>query len=193
MKRLLSHVYLMVALFSVCILPASAADTYTFDTNHTSVLWHISHFGFSYPSGKWLANGTLIADEAKPQDSKVNITIDVAAIDTGITKLDEHLKSSQFFDVEKFPTATFVSDKVTLTGKNTAKVHGMLTVHGVSKPVILDVTLNKLGVSPITNKKTAGFTAITNIKRSDFGMTTYLPGLGDDVKIDIQAEAAKSA
>lgn len=169
-----------------------AAETYTFDPGHSYVLWHINHFGFSNPSGKWFANGTLILDETKPENSQVKVTIDVAKMDTGIPKLDEHLKSKDFFDVEQYPTATFVSNKVKMTGKDSAKVFGILTLHGVSKPVVLDVKLNKLGMSPISNKTTAGFTATTKLKRSDFGIKAYLPGLGDEVNIDIETEAAKS-
>jgi len=169
-----------------------AAETYTIDPNHSYVLWHISHFDFSHPSGKWMVTkGTLILDKEKLQDSKVNVTINVADMITGIPELDKHLKGPLFFDVTQFPIATFVSDKVTQTGKETAKVHGLLTIHGVTKPITLDVKLNKIGVSPITNKETVGFSANTTLKRSDFGITTLLPGLGDEVKIDIQVEAFK--
>jgi polyisoprenoid-binding protein YceI len=76
-----------------------------------------------------------------------------------------------------------------VTGKDTAKVTGTFTLHGVSKPVTLDVKLNKLDVSPLNNKKTAGFTASTVLKRSDFGVTKYVPGVSDDIRIDIEAEA----
>ncbi len=188
MKYFLMRVFALFTLSFAFIFPASATETYTLDPMHSYVLWHINHFGFSNPSGKWLANGTLTLDEAKPQNSKVNVTIQVGDVITGIPKLDEHLKSKEFFDVDQFPTATFVSSKVMTTGKNSAKVFGTLTVHGVSKPVVLNVKLNNVGVSPISNKKTVGFTANTQIKRSDFGMKTYLPGLGDDVKLDIEAE-----
>ncbi|MES2217808.1 MAG: YceI family protein [Pseudomonadota bacterium] len=170
-------------------MPAQAAPvTYQLDPNHTSVLWHISHFGFSNPSGKWQADGTLILDEQKPQDSKVNVTIKIASVDTGIPKLDEHLKSKAFFDADQFPTATFVSDKVKLTGKDTAQVTGMLTMHGVTKPVTLNVKLNKIGTNPITEKKAAGFSAETTIDRSDFGIETLSPALGNKVKVNIEAE-----
>lgn len=169
-----------------------AADTYKLDPEHTFAQWHISHFGFSHPSGKWYAKGTLMLDEKKPQNSKVDVTIQTADIDTGLPELDKHLKGKLFFDVLKYPQATFVSDKVTVTGKKTAKVQGVLTLHGVSKPVTLDVTLNQLGMSPITNKKTAGFTAMTSLKRSDFGINSYLPGLGDEVKINIEVEATQN-
>ncbi|HSW93500.1 MAG TPA: YceI family protein [Gammaproteobacteria bacterium] len=181
---------LFFILFALIFIQTTAfAETYQLDNQHTYVLWHISHFNFSNPSGKWMADGTLVLDEKKLQDSKVNAVIHIATLTTGIKALDEHLMKPLFFDVQQYPDATFVSDKVNVTGKTTAKVHGILTVHGISKPVTLDVKLNRSGVSPITNKPTLGFTAKTVIKRSDFGMTALLPGLGDDVKIDIEAEA----
>ncbi len=185
---------LILVLFSFFTFSVQAADTYTFDPNHSYVLWHISHFGFSNPSGKWfVADGKLVLDETKPQNSKVNVSIPVASIDTGIPELDKHLKAPLFFDVDKYPTATFVSDKINVTSKDSAKVYGILTLHGVSKPVTLNVKLNKKGINPINNKETLGFTASATLKRSDFGMSTLLPGLGDDVKIEIEAEANKTA
>ncbi len=195
MKSILASTLLLSALAfpataALAEAPASTAETFTLDPTHTFVVWHINHFGFSNPTGKWLANGTLVLDEKHPQDSKIDVTIETASIDTGIAKLDEHLKSKAFFDVEQYPTATFVSNKITLNGKHAAKVEGTLTLHGVSKPVTLDVTLNKIGINPITEKKTAGFSAKGKIKRSDFGMTTLIPGVGDEVKLDIEAEAA---
>ncbi len=189
MKRIFTQLLLIFTFFFYYSIPTLAADTYTLDPNHTYVLWHISHFGYSYPSGKWMAQGTLILDEANPQNSKVNVTIDINNLTTGIKDLDEHLKSPLFFDVKQYPTATFVSDKVVVTGKNTAQVHGTLTLHGVTKPITLNVTFNKAGISPITNKKTVGFSATTDLMRSDYGITTLLPGISDDVKIDIEAEA----
>lgn len=167
----------------------AAEESYTLDPLHSYVLWHIDHFGFSYPSGKWMASGTLLLDQANPQNSKVNATIKVTDITTGVPELDKHLREPLFFDVAKYPTATFISNKVDVTGKDTALVYGTLTLHGVSKPVILNVKLNKLGQNPINNKMGAGFSASSKIKRSDFGITTLLPGLGDDVTLDIEAEA----
>jgi len=181
--------YRIAALSLFLALPAQAADTYTLDPMHTSVDWSISHFGFSYPSGKFArVDGTLTLDEAKPENSKVSATIAIANLVTGIDKLNEHLDSPEFFDIAKFPTATFVSDKVEPGANNTAKVYGTLTVHGVAKPVVLDVALNKIGDN-MMHKKTAGFSANTTVKRSDFGMDKFLPGLGDEVKLHIESEA----
>ncbi len=190
MKNILFNlVTFLITLFSFSTLTHAAPETFTLDNKHTYVLWTIKHLGFSTQAGKWYASGQLVLDKEHPDQSKVNATIKIADIATGLPDLDKHLKGKLFFDSDKFPTATFVSDKVDVLNENTAKVHGMLTVHGVTKPVTLDVTLNKVGISPITNKNTVGFTASTTIKRSDFGIKTLLPELGDDVTIQIGAEA----
>jgi polyisoprenoid-binding protein YceI len=180
---------------SIAFLPLkalAAPQTYTIDPSHSYVLWTVSHFGFSHPSGKWYTEGTLVLDQAKPENSKVNVTIQMASIDTGIPELDKHLKSPSFFDVEKYPTATFTSNRVKVTGKNMAQVTGILTLHGVSKPEVIKMKLNKSGENPINNKETVGFSGTTQIKRSDFGINTLLPGLGDNVKINIEIEATKA-
>jgi polyisoprenoid-binding protein YceI len=184
---------LAVAALSFAV-PAQAAETYTLDPYHTQVAWSVDHFGFSHPSGKFAnITGTLTLDEAQPANSQVNATITIANLVTGIDKLNEHLFSDKFFDAAKFPVATFRSTSIELTGKDTAKVVGDLTVHGITKPVVLDVTLNKIGQN-MMNKKTAGFSATTTVKRSDFGMAAFLPegdkpGLGDEVKLTIDTEA----
>jgi polyisoprenoid-binding protein YceI len=167
------------------------AETYTMDPDHSYVLYQVSHFGFSTQTGKWPANGTLVLDEQKPENSKVNVNISVDKLDTGNPELDKHLKGALFFDVTKYPTATFQSDTVTLTGKDSATVHGILTLHGVSKPITLTVMLNKIGTSLITNKPTVGFNGKTTLKRSDFGVSGLLPGVSDNVSLTIEMEAAK--
>lgn len=167
------------------------ADEYTLDPNHSYVEWKIDHFGYSHPTGKWWAQGTLQLDKNKIDQSQVNVTINTAEIVTGIKKLDEHLKGKDFFDVQKYPNATFVSEKIESENNKPVKLHGTLTVHGVSKPVILDVSVNKMGVNPMTKKDTLGFTAKTKLKRSDFGINSYLPDLGDEVELAIEVEAIK--
>lgn len=169
---------------------AQAADTYTLDPFHTNLYWKANHFGFSNPSGKFATvTGTVTLDEAAPDKSSVNVTVNTGSVVTGIDLFNEHLRADKFFNSEKFPTATFVSSKVEPTGKDTAKVTGDLTLVGITKPVTLDVTLNKIGENPISKLKTAGFTATGVVKRSEFGMTYALPGVSDDVQITIDAEA----
>lgn len=193
MKHTLAKTLMVSALSLSFAFPALAApETYTIDPNHTNVIWFANHFGFSNPSGKFAAvSGTLTLDEANPANSKVSVSIATATLMTGIAKFDEHLKSADFFDVAQYPAANFVSNQVEITGSDTAKVHGTLTLRGVAKPVVLDVKLNKIGEFPMNHKKTAGFSASTILKRSDFGMSYGLPGVADDVKVIIESEANK--
>jgi polyisoprenoid-binding protein YceI len=127
----------------------------------------------------------LRLDPTKPSASKLDVTIPINSVTTTSTKLDSELKGAEWFDADKFPTATFVSNKVTPTGKDAAKVTGILTLHGVSKPETLTVHFIGAGVNPLDKKYTAGFEAIGMIKRSDFGVKTYLPLIGDEVKLTI--------
>lgn len=185
MKKIILPIALALFAFS-----ANAADSYKFDPHHTSVVWTANHFGFSNPSGKFSeVEGDLFLDEKNPAKSKVSVTIKMVNLFTGYENFDNHLKSADFFNVEKYTTATFVSKKVKITGKNTAKITGDLTLAGVTKSITLNTKLNKKAISPITQKKTAGFTATAVIKRSDFGIDYAVPSVGDNVKLLIEAEA----
>lgn len=183
-------------LSGLCLLALSnsyaAAETYTLDPHHSYVQWNVKHFDFSTQTGKWWAEGTLILDKEHPEKSSVEASVKISGMVTGIDELNKHLKSALFFDVEKFPIANFKSDTIEMTGKDAAKVQGMMTIHGTTKPVTLNVTFNKADINPITNKMTAGFTATTTIKRSDFGVSGLLPGVGDEVLLEINAEANKN-
>ena len=169
---------------------AFAADTYKLDAGHTSVTFQYTHFGFSHPTGKFMnAVGSVTLDDATPANSSVEVSFDINGINTGVAALDTHLKSADFFDAAKFPTATFKSTKVVQTSATTADVTGDLTIHGVTKPVTLKVTLNKKDVHPMMKKVDAGFTATGTINRSDFGMGNYVPAVSDQVDLYIEAEA----
>lgn len=164
-------------------------QTYVIDPAHTAVAFHVDHFGFSRPSGKFMGiEGKLVLDQENPAASSVEVTIPVDQVNTGVPKLDDHLKTADFFDVAQFPTATFVSTSVEPTSDATATVTGDLTLHGVTRPVTLEVVLNKIAKNPF-GKDTAGFSATAVIKRSDFGVSAYLPGLGDEVMLEIDSES----
>ncbi|MCS5710096.1 YceI family protein [Candidatus Berkiella aquae] len=184
--KLLINTILLCAGFNTTL----HAQSYTLDPLHSYVAWQISHFDFSNPSGKWFATGTLNYDPNNLAASKVNATLKLADGVTGIPDLDKHLKGKLFFNVEQFPNATFVSDKIEIADKQIKKVHGQLTLHGVTKPITLLVKLNKIGNNPISDKPSIGFSATTQLKRSDFGITTMLPGIGDDVNLSIEIEAS---
>ncbi|MGF6495161.1 polyisoprenoid-binding protein YceI [Luteibacter sp. 621] len=183
--------YLALAGLLAAAGTATAAPvTYKLDPGHTMVLFSWNHFGFSNPSANLgQVDGTLVYDEADPTKATVEATLPLAGLDTFVPKLDEHLKSADFLDAAKFPTVTFKSTKVAAAGKGKLKVTGDLTVHGVTKPVTLDVTLNKVGPHPMMKVQTVGFDATATIKRSDFGVGAYVPNVSDEIKIRITTEA----
>jgi len=164
----------------------AAPVTYNIEPSHTSVTFTWDHGGgLSRMNGKFMnAVGTVVLDEAAPATSKVEVSFAIDGINTGVPALDSHLKTPDFFDAAQFPTATFKSTKVELTGDKTAKVTGDLTLHGVTKPVTLDVTLNKI----TDDKKKAGFNAKGTIKRSDFGISRYIPAVSDEIDLEISSE-----
>lgn len=169
----------------------AAPVTYVLDPNHTSVMWRANHMGYSTVTGKFTSiSGTLVHDDKAPAASKLDVTIDARAIATGLPKFEEHLHSKDFFDVSKHPTATFKSTKVEPTGPNNARVTGDLTLLGVTKPVVLDVTMNKHAMNAMFKKDVIGFSAKGVIKRSDFGITYALPAVPDDIPVEIEAEAS---
>ena len=182
---------LLICLYLVGDIAKAKPEKFILDTRHSNVQWHIDHFGFSNPSGKWMASGILILDKDNPSKSHISVTIPIARLITGIPELDRQLKSDQFFDVSTFPTATFISNQVIPTDDKTAKVKGTLTLHGISKPIMLYVMINKVGENPWSKAMTVGFSAVTEIKRSDFNITSMLPELSDRVMLTIEAEAIR--
>ena len=184
---------ILSALFALLALPAQAApETYEFDSSHTNIVWFASHFGFSKSSGQFVRHdGTVTVDEAAPENSNVDITIYTDSLVTGLDDFDAHLKNEDFFNVEEHPEARFVSKSVEMTGENTAKVTGDFTMLGVTKPLVLDVVMNKKGTNPFNKKEMIGFSAKGTIVRSEYGMTYGLPGVSDEVELIIEAEAVK--
>lgn len=190
MKKILS---LLLAVAFLSSSPAiAAADKFKFDTAHTQVMFSVSHMGFSFSHGRFLKfDGSFTFDEEKPETSTVEMTIDTTGIDMGLKAWDDHLKGADFFNVEKFPSMTFKTTKVEKTGEKTGKVTGDLTLLGVTKPVTLDVTYNGSGIHPYSKSYVAGFSGVGTLKRSDFGMTYGLPGVGDDVTLKIEVEGVR--
>ena len=190
MKKLLA-----VALLSAVAGSAFAAPTeYTIDPNHTQVRFGWNHFGFSNIEGRFEnVTGTFVYDPDNVAGSSVNATIDMTSVDAGVDKLDEHLESKDFFDAGQFGTATYKSTAVSAAGEGKLKVDGELTVHGVTKPVSLDVTINKIGPHGMTKKPSAGFDATASLKRSDFGVGQYVPNVSDEISIEITVEATDSS
>lgn len=188
---------MIVRRFAALLLAASfaspvfaAPQVYQFDKAHTNIIFFINHLGFSNKFGEFRTfDGTLNFDPDDISASSVHVSIPVDSVDTDVPKLDEHLQKAEFFNAAQFPTMDFTSTAVTVVGDNRLKVTGNLTLLGVTKPVTLDVVLNKAGPHPYSKAPAAGFSATATIKRSDFGMTAYAGMLGDEVSIRIETEA----
>ena len=188
LRQTLLATALVAAAFS-----ANAADKYTFDPGHSQINFSWNHFGFSNIWARFdKFDGELMLDTADLTKSSVNVTIPLDSLDTKVAKLDEHLKSGDFFDAAKFPTITFKSSKVEKASEGKLKVSGDLTIHGVTKPAVLDVTVNKIGTHPMAKDEAAGFDASATIKRSDFGVGAYAPNVSDEIKIAITTETHKA-
>ena len=182
---------LIAALGATLSAPALAADSYTVDPRHTFPTYEISHFGWSTQRGRFeKVSGKVTLDRAAKRGT-VEISIDVASVSTGVDKLDEHLRSEDFFNVVKHPTMTFKSKQVNFSGDKPASVDGELTMLGVTKPLTLTITSFHCAPNPFAKKEACGADAVATIKRSEFGMSTLLPGLGDEVKLLINVEALK--
>jgi polyisoprenoid-binding protein YceI len=187
--------YIAAALaFALVNLPLHAT-TYTFEPQHTEGIVRWSHLGFANPTAQFSrVEGSLSFDPADPARASVTATIALANMSSGVPDLDDNFHSVDFFDTDKFPTATFKSTKVVPGGTaDKFVVTGNLTVHGITRPVTLDVTLNKIGLDIRNNLPSIGFDATTTLKRSDFGLGAYVPQVSDDVSIHItvQADEAK--
>lgn len=184
----------LIAMSVLCVGSAVAADAYKFDPVHTQIVFYVNHLGFSNSSGRFhVADGSFQLDEKDWSKASVQTTINVSSLDMGDATWKEHLLGARFFEADKYPTMTFKSTKVEATGENALKIAGDLTLHGVTKPVVLDAKVNKLGQHPMLRRAAAGFTATTKLKRSDFGMTQMLPMIGDDVEIRIEVEGSVPA
>jgi len=165
------------------------AGLYTLDPSHAHAMFYINHMGFSeYVGGFNDISGQLIFRPDALENSKLKVTIKTDSIAVNSAELIHRLKSPDFFDAAQFPDITFVSESLTHVSADQGILTGKLTMHGITQPVALKVTFEGGGKNMMTQAQTMGFVATGNLKRSDFGMTNFLPGLGDDVRLDISAE-----
>ena len=175
--------------------PLALAQTSTWapDKAHSEVDFSVLHMSLSNVRGRFgNIGGTVIWNDADITKSTINVTIDVTSVDTGVPQRDGDLKSPNFFDVSQYPTATFVSTSIAKAGSGLT-INGNLTVHGVTKPVSLDVQGPTGPVPGMDHKPHSGFSATTTVKRTDFGIATKFPAtiVGDEVKLTIDLDLAK--
>lgn len=188
---------LTLALTAVLAVPAVAAD-YQIDTSHSSVNFQIKHLAISKVNGAFLDfTGTFSYDPADPAATRAEAVIQVASVDTGNEKRDEHLRNSDFFDVEKFPTMTFKTTSVKMGSATEGQVTGDLTMHGVTRPVTLELEIHGTATDPWGNER-VGASLSGTVPRKEWGLTYNAPleagglVLGEDVKISLEIEGIKN-
>lgn len=174
-------------------LALAQTSTWVSDRNHSEVDFTITHMSISKVHGRFgNVNATIQYNEADVTKSSVQVTIDITTVDTGVAPRDSDLKSPNYFDVANFPTASFTSTGVAKNG-NKLTVTGNLTLHGVTKPVVLDVEGPSGPAQGMDHKPHVGFSATTTISRTAFGIAAGMPAamVGDEVTLTIEIDAAK--
>lgn len=172
----------------------TALENWKSDKAHSQLGFSVSHLGISDQSGTFKNfDVTIKSEKADFSDAVIELTADVASINTGMEMRDNHLKGADFFDAAKYPTLTFTSTGLKSIGKNKFKMNGNLTMHGVTKPVTLDLLYRGTATNPQSKAPTTGFQVTGSIKRTDFGIATGFPAamLGDEVTIKADGEFAK--
>jgi polyisoprenoid-binding protein YceI len=186
---------LLFPLLSVLFLAApatiKAADTYKIDPVHSSVLFKVKHLGVSYVHGRFNdISGTVVLDKENAGKGSIDAAVKTESVDTHVAARDRNLRSPDFLDVKQFPEMTFKSKEVKKSGDDTFEVTGDFTLHGVTKP--LTVKLTKIGEGKgMEDEYRAGGETQFTIKRSDFGMTYMLPGVGDEITVILSLEGIR--
>jgi polyisoprenoid-binding protein YceI len=179
----------VLAIALVAAAPQVFAQSYNIDPSHTFPSFETDHMGISVWRGKFnKTSGTVTLDKAGKKGT-LDITIDASSVDVGFPKLNEHLQGPDFFNVAKFPTATYKSTSFTFDGDKPVAVQGNLTLLGVTKPVELTINKFKCIIHPMMKREVCGADVSASFKRTDFGMNTYSPPFDPVIKLAIQVEA----
>lgn len=169
----------------------AAAEFYTIEPAHTYPSFEVSHQGISYWRGKFnKVNGKVWLDREK-QTGRVDITIDMASVNFGFAMMDEHARGEDFFDVAKYPTAHYVSDSITFRNGKPVSIDGQLTLHGVTRPVKLDILEFTCNMNPMFKREICGSDSRAEFDRRDFGIGKDVVDNKGKVRLEIQAEAMK--
>lgn len=165
------------------------AGSYELDPDHASVLFAVSHFGFSTFRGRFdTLSGSLDLDIDNPENSSVTVIIETASIHTGVSELDTQLIANDMFAAAENPIIQFTSTSIDRTSDNTATINGILIIAGIAKPVALLARFVGSGTNPLTRKRTVGFYATATLQRSEFNLKKWVPFVGDEVEITIDVE-----
>jgi polyisoprenoid-binding protein YceI len=189
----MSRSLLAIAVAVLLVSPALAQNTWTLDPPHSAAQFAVKHFGISTVRGTFTkVSGTVQYDDVNPAKASVQATIDAASVDTRVEARDKDLRGPNYFDVDKFPTITFQSKKVEVAGQGKLKVTGDLTIHGVTKEVVLDVDGPSAPIKDMHGNMRRGASATTTINRHDFGVNGGAAAIGDDVTITLDVEMTQA-
>ena len=181
-----------ITLAAALAAPAVAApETYVLDSAHSYPRFSYNHFGYSTQVSRFNKTTGKIIYDKEAKTASVDIVIDTTSVDSGFPVFNEHLRSEDFFDTAKYPTATFKSTKVIFEGDKPSAIEGDLTIKGITKPVTLTVTSFHAMPHPMKKKDAIGANAFTTVKRSEFNAGKYAPNVGDEIRIDLGVEAIK--
>jgi polyisoprenoid-binding protein YceI len=170
----------------------AAPETYRFDPVHTQIWFSASHENLSHPLGRLrVKDGWFQFDPNDIASAKVYVEIDLASVDMGDQKWSDTIRSGQFFDASRFPTARYTSKSVTAKDKTSGTIHGDLILHGVTKPIDVDFKFNRVANDPYTFKRKAGFSAQAKLNRNDFDMKRYQDVVGQEVTLTIEIEGIR--
>ena len=170
--------------------PAFSAERYVLDASHSQIVFSYDHLGYSTTFGMFSGfDGEIMFDQDSPENSSVTVSMPVRSMITGWDERTGHFMSADFFDAAEDEMWSFSSTSIEVTGDSTALITGDLTLNGVTKSVVLDATLNKVGEHPMAKKPWAGFDATTTLVRSEFGLGMFAPFVSDEVKLMISVEA----
>ena len=173
-------------------LPAMAElETYTVDPRHTLPTYEVGHLGYSMQRGRFNKTTGKITLDAEARKGSADIVMEAGSVSSGIDKLDEHLRSEDFFNAAKYPQITFKSTSFAFDGDRVKSASGDLTINGVTRPVTFNANMFLCGPHPVTKKKQCGADLVATIKRSEFGMKYALPALADEVTLRVPVEATK--
>jgi polyisoprenoid-binding protein YceI len=194
------RVSILTVVLALMLVPAVAqtqaanAQTWNIDPPHTAAQFSVRHLGISTVRGSFTkVSGSVQYDPANPTKTTIDATIDAASVDTRVEKRDNDLRSPNFFDAAKYPTLTFKSKRVETAGTGKLKVTGDLTMHGVTKEVVLDVDGPSAPIKDPHGNQHMGASATTTINRKDFGVNGASTAVGDDVSITIDMELVQPA
>lgn len=188
MKRYLAAFAMMSAL----VTPARAADSYATDSEFTIPVFEVTHLGFTTQHGRFNKTSGKVMIDFAAKTGSVDFTVYTESLDMGWGAWTKHLSDEGLFNVKKFPTMTFKSDKLIFDGNKVVAAEGQFTMIGVTKPLKVTVNGFQCGSNPVSKKPMCAGDVTATLKRSDFGLTKYIPAVSDEVKISVPVEAYKN-